>query len=174
VSAAAHLHIRTARARTGGLSLVLALGAITLAGCGSSTHRSAADPVRPVVHGGSTAADPASPPPSGPATAAGPTSTGGGASVAAVCHALSINLNALGRIADSPDNPDAKQSIVQLRHLADVAPSAIKHDLQVIADFDEKLLDDVRAGKSVDSVQETPELTAAQAHEARWIRANCL
>lgn len=173
MSAAPFRHPRTARVRTGGLSLVLALGAITLAGCGSSEQETSSGPVRPPTGGGSIPAGPATTPPSSSATVTSSASSDGPASVSSVCHVLSINLNALTKIASSPNDPDVDQVIAQLRHLGDVAPAEIKNDLRVIADFDQKLVTDLRSGKSVDSIQETPALTAALAHEAKWIRANC-
>ena len=174
MSARQSFHPRTARARPGGLSVVLALSAIMLAGCGSSEQGPPADPVRPPAGAGSTPDDPATTPLSSSATVSSPSSSADGpASVASVCHALSINLNALTKIASSPTDPDVDQVIAQLRHLGDVALTEIRDDLRVIADFDQKLVTDLRSGKSVDSIQETPELTAAMAHEARWIPANC-
>jgi hypothetical protein len=175
VSATPFLHPRTARSRTGGLSLVLALGVITLAGCGSSVQGSGSSPVRPPNGGASTRADPASTPlPSSAEVTSTTSSPDGPASVASVCHVLSINLDALTKIASSPNDPDVDHVIAQLRHLGDVAPAEIKNDLRVIADFDEKLVTDLRSGKPVDSIQETPALTSALAHEAKWIRANCI
>ena len=74
--------------------------------------------------------------------------------------------------ATAPDDPTLEEGIAKLRHLADIAPAEIKNDLTVIAAFDQSILDQVRSGKRPE-VKETPELTAALSHEARWTAAHC-
>lgn len=90
-----------------------------------------------------------------------------------VCHAISLNLGLLTKAAASPDDPSLDQTIAQLRQLRDVVPAEISGDLQVIADFDLKVLTALRSGRSPDNIQETPQLTAALSHQARWAAQHC-
>ena len=60
----------------------------------------------------------------------------------------------------------------RLHTLAASAPSAIRSDLGVIADFDQKIVDGFASGKPP-AIEETPELKAAMLHEALWVQKNC-
>lgn len=95
------------------------------------------------------------------------------ASLDTVCQGISRNLALLTKIATTPGASELDQGIAQLHDLADSAPNGIGYDLQVIADFDQNLLDAVRASQSPDGIRQTPELTSALANEARWTARNC-
>ena len=158
------------RARLGGLTVVLALSAIAVVGCTSSRDGSAAK------SGTSTTAAAQSPDGSSHASAgatAPSSTTDRSAAATQVCRVISLNLDVLTKAATSPDDPSLDQGIAQLRQLHDAAPTEIKGDIQVIADFDQKVLDAVRSGGSPDDIQETPELTAALSHEAQWVATHC-
>jgi hypothetical protein len=92
---------------------------------------------------------------------------------AQLCNAISLNMSVLTKAAGSPDDPSLAEGIALIRRLRDTAPPEIKDDLQVIADFDEKLLATARSGGSPDGVAETPQLTQALSREARWTAAHC-
>jgi hypothetical protein len=92
---------------------------------------------------------------------------------AGVCRAISVNLNFLTAVAGSSEDPALDEHIAQLTRLVDTAPAEIKGDLQVVLQFDQRSLSAIQAGQSPDSIQETPELTAALTHVARWISAHC-
>lgn len=62
-----------------------------------------------------------------------------------LCHAISLNLSILTKAPRSPNDPFLTESITRIRRLRDSAPTEIKDDLQVIADFDDKLLATARA-----------------------------
>jgi hypothetical protein len=82
-------------------------------------------------------------------------------------------VSVLTKAAASPNDPSLPESIALIRRLRDTAPAEIKNDLQVIADFDDKLLATARSGGSPDGVAETPQLTQALSHEASWTGAHC-
>jgi hypothetical protein len=102
-----------------------------------------------------------------------PTGAGDPASTRQLCNAISLNLSVLTKAAQSPNDPSLTQSIALIRRLRDTAPTEIKDDLQVIADFDDHLLATARSGASPDGVAETPQLTQALSHEAHWTAAHC-
>jgi hypothetical protein len=102
-----------------------------------------------------------------------PRVTDASASTQQLCNAISLNMSVLTKAAGSPDDPSLAEGIALIRRLRDTAPAEIKDDLQVIADFDEKLLATARSGGSPDGVAETPQLTQALSHEARWTAAHC-
>jgi len=144
----------------------LALAAAVLAGCSSSHDASATQRDVPSAH--SSAAAPAH-----RSVGSSPPASTHGAQPLAACQAIVRNLDLLTKVATPSGNPDLARSIKEFRALADTAPAEIRPDLRVIADFDQKLLDTVRAGGSPDDVAETPELTAALSHEAAWTAAHC-
>ena len=151
------------------MTLLVLLGVGATAGCGTSPRPTSAD-------GPGQATSSRVQPDPGPPTAAQPDPTSPAAadpvSDRQFCRAISMNLSVLTRAASSPDDPAVEQGIAELRKLAEIAPAAIKHDLTVTADFDERVLDQIRAGDSP-GVKETPELTTALSDEANWVAAHC-
>jgi hypothetical protein len=105
-----------------------------------------------------------------PASAA-PAPAGG--SDAAACQTISDSLRLLVSAAShGRDNPGLKQMLGLIKTLRETAPSAIRGDLLVIADFDQKVVDAVLSGRQPD-IAETPQLTAAMRHEAAWTATHC-
>jgi hypothetical protein len=97
----------------------------------------------------------------------------GGGSDAAACKTIAETLQILtSAAAVGRDNPGLKEMLASIKAMRATAPSAIRADLQVIADFDQKIVDAVLAGKQPD-IAETPQLTAAMAHEAAWTATHC-
>ena len=159
------------RMQRGMITLPVALLTLagTASGCGASHHTAhAPSPVVP-----RTSAAIGSPPPTSNRTTATLGATHRSAAIAQTCRAISLNLTVVTRAATAPSNPSVDHVIAQLQHLRDNAPPEIKHDLQVIADFDQKTVAALRSGQSPDSIQETPKLTAALAHQARWSAQHC-
>jgi hypothetical protein len=146
-----------------GLSLALALAAVIIAGCSSSHHPAAA----------AKADSPTGTGPSRTVVAATAPGSSPHDSVARDCQVMTLNLGVLTKAATTPNDPSLDQGIAQLRQLHDRAPAEIKGDLQVIADFDQQVLDAVRSGGSPDAIRETPALTDALSHEARWVATHC-
>jgi hypothetical protein len=104
-------------------------------------------------------------------SSAGPAPAGG--SDAAACKTISDSLRLLVSAAShGRDNPGLKEMLGLIKTLRETAPSAIRGDLQVIADFDQKVVDAVRSGQQPD-IGETPQLTAAMRHEAAWTGTHC-
>jgi hypothetical protein len=96
-----------------------------------------------------------------------------GGSAAAACKTISDSLRILVSAASQGrDNPGLKDMLGLIKTLRDTAPSAIRIDLQVIADFDQKVVDAALSGKQPD-LAETPRLTAAMQHEAAWTASHC-
>ena len=94
-------------------------------------------------------------------------------SPAAACKTISDSLRILVSAASQGrDNPGLKDMVGLIRAMRDTAPSAIRVDLQVIADFDQKVVDAVLSGTRPDTA-ETPQLTAAMKHEAAWTATHC-
>jgi hypothetical protein len=92
---------------------------------------------------------------------------------AAACKTISDSLRILVSAASQGrDNPGLKDMLGLIKTLRDTAPSAIRVDLKVIADFDQKVVDAVLSGKQP-HVAETPQLTAAMEHEAEWTGMHC-
>jgi hypothetical protein len=162
----------------GVLSLAVAFTAAITTGCGPTGQTTAAPPTsstRSATSHPGPANDPTSPP-----SGSDPTRPRSGSEPAApdsvglnrFCHEISLNLSFLTTAATSPDDPSLDQGIAAMRHLAEIAPAEIKPDIGVIADFDQHLLDQLRAGQRPE-VKETPELTAALSHEAKWTAAHC-
>ena len=84
---------------------------------------------------------------------------------------ISLNADVLTKAA-TPNDPSVDRAIAQLRQLRDTAPPEISADIQVIADFDQKLITANRGG-SPGPIPETPELTTAVTHLGHWIAAHC-
>jgi hypothetical protein len=147
-----------------GLRLVavfaLLLGA---AGCAASSGSSptAAAPVRPAASASvSVAPSAVAPAPAGD-------------SDAAACKTISDRVRLLvSAAAHGRDNPGLKELLGVIKTLRETAPSAIRGDLQVIADFDQNVVDTVLSGGRPD-IGETPQLTAALRHEAAWTATHC-
>jgi hypothetical protein len=96
-----------------------------------------------------------------------------GGSDAAACRTISDSLRILVSAASQGrNNPGLKEMLGLIKTLRGTAPSAIRGDLQVIADFDQKVVDAVLSGKQPD-IAETPQLTAAMRHEAAWTAMHC-
>jgi hypothetical protein len=150
----------------------LALCAGLLAGCGSSAHQTVAAAQPSSAAAAHSPESRPSKPPADATTSARP-GPGDPASTATFCRAISQNLAFLTTAATSPDNPTLDEGIRQINRLADGAPTEIRGDLRLIAQFDQRLLPPLRAGQSPDSIEETPELTAALTHEAQWTAAHC-
>lgn len=173
--AASGITLAPGHVRFSGLWALLALTALITAAC-SSTARTA--PSNPDSRASTTAAarSPVAGADSRSATVAvtAPSSAPPDVDAAKrVCQAISINLGVLTKAASSPNDPSLDQGIAQLRQLRDVAPVDIKRDLQVIADFDQKVLTVIRSGASPNDIRETPELTAALSHQSHWVAAHC-
>ena len=96
-----------------------------------------------------------------------------GGSDAAACKTISDSLRLLASAASQGrNNPGLDEMLGLIKTLRDTAPSAIRGDLQVIADFDQKVVDAVLSGRHPD-IAETPQLTAAMRHEAAWTATHC-
>ncbi len=107
---------------------------------------------------------------------AAPTSTAparAGGSDAEACKTISDSLRLLVSAAShGRDNPGLKQMLGLIKTLRETAPSAIRGDLQVIADFDQKIVDAVLSGQQP-AIAQTPRLAAAMRHEAVWSATHC-
>ncbi len=158
---------------------------LVLSGCGSSSSTGASvaptgasASVRPSVADSSTpspasqAAASTAPPSSTAAPASPATTSAAGESDAAACRTISDSLRVLTTAAQGPDNPGLKEMTALIKKLRGAAPSAIRGDLQVIADFDQHIVDAVLSGKQPE-IKETPQLTAAMEHEASWTATHC-
>ena len=155
---------------------LLAFGALLTTGCAASPPSAVAAPPIPI-------STPAAVPPSNPASES-PGSTAPSPGTGSVpttaeptsdrqfCQAISLNLSFLTRAATSPHDPTLARGVAKIRQLASIAPAEIEHDLTVIADFDQHVLDQLQAGQRPE-IKETPELTAALSHEANWAAAHC-
>jgi hypothetical protein len=159
--------LRHARARHAALCVLVAV----TSACGSARH-SPPPPAAGQVSTGSVRSATTAAPGSTPSPAPRP-ATDDSAGTQRLCNAISLNLSMLTKAAESPNDPSLTESIALIRRLRDTAPTEIKNDLQVIADFDDKLLATARSGGSPDGVAETPQLTQALSHEARWTAAHC-
>jgi hypothetical protein len=108
--------------------------------------------------------------PDAPSSTASPSA---GGSDASACKTISDSLRILVTAASQGrDNPGLREMLGLIKTLRDTAPSAIRDDLQVIADFDQKVVDAVLSGEQP-NIAETPRLTAAMQHEAAWTTTHC-
>jgi hypothetical protein len=167
---------RRLRAATSAATLVLVVGGFTTA-CGAAEPPAVAAPAKAAPSGAN--GTPSEPDPgSASSTAPSPnvgspaTSTGDRTSDQQFCQAISLNLAFLTTAATSPDDPTLDQGLARIRQLSTVAPAQLGNDLTVIADFDQHVLDQLRAGRRPE-IKETPELTSALSDEAKWTAAHC-
>jgi ABC-type glycerol-3-phosphate transport system substrate-binding protein len=144
-----------------GLRLVGVFAALLVAaGCGSADGSNAVG--TPSARASVSAAAPSS---------SAPIAAGG--SDAAACKTISDSLRLLVSAASrGQDNPGLKEMSGLIKTLRETAPSAIRGDLQVIADFDQKIVDAVLSGRQPE-IAETPQLTAAMKHQAEWTATHC-
>ena len=156
------------RVRLGALSAVLALSAIIMTGCSSTHHAVPAGAV--TASAAQSAAGEASRSANGGPNAPSST-TDDAAAVNGVCQVISLNADVLTKAA-TPNDPSVDRAIAHLRQLRDTAPPEISADIQVVADFDQKLITANRGG-SPGPIPETPELTTAVTHLGHWIAAHC-
>jgi len=90
----------------------------------------------------------------------------------ATCQILAANLDLLEQ-ATSGGGPDLQGAIARMRSLERSAPVEIQPDIKVIADFDQHVLDSVSTAATSGDIRETPQLSAALAHEAAWVSKHC-